>query len=154
MPQLPPSDSETTLSPRRNEYRDDATSTAGSDVTAINNPALQDYERAEELITPPQAPKQVPKSVQRVINSVATWIKGPQPPRPYKIRPFFPAVQNAPVRLLDRYLPKRRQKIWLLVAFYVVWLLSFSLVLRRSAFSTEIAGYGSPVRVSCSSRVW
>ncbi|KAK8239005.1 hypothetical protein HDK77DRAFT_283467 [Phyllosticta capitalensis] len=154
MPQLPPSDSETTLSPRRNEYRDDATSTAGSDVTAINNPDLQDYERAEELITPPQAPKQVPKSVQRVINSVATWIKGPQPPRPYKIRPFFPAVQNAPVRLLDRYLPKRRQKIWLLVAFYVVWLLSFSLVLRRSAFSTEIAGYGSPVRVSCSSRFW
>ncbi|EOD46866.1 LCCL domain-containing protein [Neofusicoccum parvum] len=141
------------------EYRDDATSTVDSDATATNNhtPAAYGYDGSDELdelLAPPDAPKYVPKSLQRVVNSVATWVKGPQPPRPYKITPFFPQIQEAPPRLLDKYLPKRKQKAWLLVAFYALWLLCFSLVLRKSAFSTEIGDYGSPVRLTCLSRFW
>ncbi|EKG18791.1 LCCL domain-containing protein [Macrophomina phaseolina MS6] len=137
------------------EYRDDATSTVDSEATAINNAVPPyDCDDIDELPAPPDAPKYVPKAVQRVVNSVAAWVKGPQPPRPYKITPFFPAIQEAPPRLLNKYLPKRKQKAWLLVAFYALWLLCFSLVLRKSAFSTEIGEYGSPTRLTCLSRFW
>lgn len=138
------------------EYRDDATSTVDSEATATNNNTLPpyDYDDIDELPAPPDAPKYVPRPVQRVVNSIATWVKGPQPPRPYKITPFFPAIQAAPPTLLNQYLPKRKQKAWLLVAFYALWLLCFSLVLRKSAFSTEIGEYGSPTRLTCLSRFW
>ncbi|KAF2140398.1 uncharacterized protein K452DRAFT_230799 [Aplosporella prunicola CBS 121167] len=143
--------------PVHHEYRDDATSTFGSDTTATNNLHLDDfpdYDGVNDLNVPPKAPGYVPKSVQRFVNAAGTWIKGPQPPRPYKITPFFPAIQTAPQRLLDRYAPKRKQKVWLLVGFYVTWFLCFSLVLRKSAFSSEIEGYGSPVRITCTTRFW
>lgn len=135
------------------EYRDDATSTVDSDATATNNHHYS-YDDIDDLPAPPSPPEYVPKPVNRVVNSIATWIKGPQPPRPYKITPFFPAIQTAPPRLLDKYVPKRKHKGWLLVAFYALWLLCFSLVLRKSAFSSDIGDYGSPVRLTCLSRFW
>ncbi|KAF4544139.1 LCCL domain-containing protein [Lasiodiplodia theobromae] len=135
------------------EYRDDATSTVDSDATATNNHHYS-YDDIDDLPAPPSPPEYVPKPVNRVVNSIATWIKGPQPPRPYKITPFFPAIQTAPPRLLDKYVPKRKHKGWLLVAFYALWLLCFSLVLRKSAFSSDIGDYGSPLRLTCLSRFW
>lgn len=85
---------------------------------------------------------------------IARWTKGPNPPRIYKIRPIFPVVQEAPIRLLDRYLPKRRQRLSLLLAFYFIWFLTFSLVLKKSAFSADVPGWGSPVRLGCGSTYW
>ncbi|KAL1619622.1 hypothetical protein SLS54_006559 [Diplodia seriata] len=149
------------MSPPRdqeNEYRDDSTSTAvDSDATATNN--LQhaepySYDDIDDLPAPPSPPSYVPSPLARLVNSVATWVKGPTPPRPYKITPFFPAIQTAPPRLLDTYLPKRKHKAWLLAAFYALWLLSFALVLRRSAFSADIGEYGPPVMLDCTSRLW
>lgn len=138
------------------EYRDDGTSTLDSEATATNNQAAAqyDYDDIDGLPAPPSAPDYVPKPVQRAVNSIATWVKGPQPPRPYSIHPFFPDIQTAPPRLLDKYLPKRKQKAWLLVGYYALWLLCFALVLRKSAFATEVGEYGSPVRITCTSRFW
>ncbi|KAH9875906.1 hypothetical protein IAQ61_003371 [Plenodomus lingam] len=96
----------------------------------------------------------IPPHMQQKWKKVVVWVKGPQPPRPWKIQPFFPNVQEAPVHWLERYFPKRKQKIGLLVFFYFCWLLSFGLVLHRSAFAADIPGHGSPVRVRCTDRFW
>lgn len=98
--------------------------------------------------------KYVPARLRRASRRTAAWVKGPQPPRPWKIRPLFPAVQSAPLRLLERYFPKRKHQIALLVVFYVCWFLSFSLVLHRSAFAADIPGYGAPVRFRCTDQLW
>ncbi|KAI5252217.1 hypothetical protein E4T42_03636 [Aureobasidium subglaciale] len=96
----------------------------------------------------------IPSPVKRVSSTVVTWVKGPQPPRIYKIEPFFPTVQHAPLRLLDRYAPKRMQRFWLLFVFYICWILSFALILHKSSFAADIEGYGSPVRLGCTARYW
>lgn len=82
------------------------------------------------------------------------WVKGPNPPRPYKIEPFFPQIQTAPIRFLDRYFPKRRHRVLLLLVFCFFWLLAFALVLHESAFSSDVPGYGSPTRIGCTARYW
>lgn len=82
------------------------------------------------------------------------WVQGPDPPRIFSITPFFPAIQHAPIALLDRFAPKRVHRFWLLILLYACWLLSFSLVLRASSFSSSIPHHGSPVRLGCTARYW
>lgn len=103
---------------------------------------------------PYYASKYIPPRMQRTWNNICVWVKGPQPPRPWKIRPFFPRIQTAPIQFVNNYFPKRKHKIALLVFFYFCWLLSFGLVLHRSAFAADIPGYGSPVRIRCTDRFW
>ncbi|KAF2220751.1 hypothetical protein BDZ85DRAFT_275755 [Elsinoe ampelina] len=96
----------------------------------------------------------IPPPLLRYWNATVTWVKGPQPPRPFKITPIFPTLQHAPLRLVDRLAPKRAQRAWLLVFFWAAWLLCFSLIQWKSSFASEIAGYGSPARLSCGVRYW
>ncbi|KAL1304224.1 hypothetical protein AAFC00_000644 [Neodothiora populina] len=96
----------------------------------------------------------LPERVKTTSSAIVTWVKGPQPPRIYKIRPIFPAVQHTPIRLLDRYAPKRMQRFWLLIFWYFLWILSFSLMLHRSSFASDVKGYGSPVRLGCTASFW
>ncbi|KAF2646761.1 hypothetical protein P280DRAFT_416312 [Massarina eburnea CBS 473.64] len=98
--------------------------------------------------------KYIPSQARSAWKAAKTWVKGPQPPRPWKIRPLFPAIQLAPLQFLNNYFPKRKHKIALLVFFYFCWFLSFALVLHRSAFAADIPGYGSPVRIRCTDRLW
>lgn len=98
--------------------------------------------------------KWVPLSLRRAARAVATWSKGPDPPQIQKIRPFFPSIQEAPVKLLDRFLPKRRHKAALLVFFYFCWILTFSLVLHHSASAGVIEGYGKPQPIWCGASYW
>ena len=96
----------------------------------------------------------IPEPVRRAGTATIQWTKGPDPPRQWHISPLFPHLQTAPTRLLDHSFPKPKHKACLLVGFYFLWLLIFTLVLNRSAFSSEVAGYGAPIRLSCSSRYW
>ncbi|KAK2766034.1 hypothetical protein FQN54_007549 [Arachnomyces sp. PD_36] len=89
-----------------------------------------------------------------VIAAIARWARGPNPPRPYKIEPYFSRFQTAPIRLLERRLPRRSSKIWSLLLFLWLWVLIFASTLYKSVGSAEIPGYGSPVRLSCVSRLW
>ncbi|PVH95179.1 hypothetical protein DM02DRAFT_601277 [Periconia macrospinosa] len=98
--------------------------------------------------------KYVPARLRRAWRKTVVWVKGPQPPRPWKIRPLFPGIQKAPLRILETWFPKPKHKIALLVVFYFCWILSFSLVLHRSAFTADIPGYGAPVRLRCNDRLW
>ncbi|KAF2851891.1 hypothetical protein T440DRAFT_46570 [Plenodomus tracheiphilus IPT5] len=137
-------------------YRDDDDDNAG--VHSTDSAILVDNSEASgDEAYPPQdsyASKYLPPRMQHRWQKVVTWVKGPQPPRPWKIQPFFPRVQEAPILLLERYFPKRKQKIILLIVFYICWILTFGLVLHRSAFAADIPGHGSPVRIRCTDRFW
>ncbi|KAL1971019.1 hypothetical protein VTN77DRAFT_2853 [Rasamsonia byssochlamydoides] len=88
------------------------------------------------------------------IARLQSWIRGPQSPRKYRIEPFFPRFQTAPIRLVDRFLPTRSSRVWALVAFHALWALIFLTILHRSVTGLDIPGYGKPVRLSCGSRLW
>jgi hypothetical protein len=98
--------------------------------------------------------KWVPLPVRRVGKSLARWAKGPNPPRNHVINPLFPSIQEAPIRLLDNYIPKRRHKIVLLIGYYFLWILTFALVMRQSTFATEIEGWGTPGNIGCGNTYW
>lgn len=90
----------------------------------------------------------------RRLATIASWAKGPDPPRPYKIEALLPAVQNAPLRLFDRVLPQRRHRIWSLLLLLSLWIVSFASILYKSIASTTFPGYGVPVRLACHAQLW
>jgi len=98
--------------------------------------------------------RRVPYSVKRVGIAIVKWSKGPDPPRIWKITPILPKIQTAPIVILDRYLPKQKHRFWLLMACCFCWAVCFVAVLNKSAFTSEIAGYGPPASLSCTARFW
>ena len=96
----------------------------------------------------------VPVKIRTAARAVVTWTQGPVPPQDLKITPFFAKIQQTPTQLLDRFLPKRWHKICLLGFFYLVWFLTWSLMLRSHATSAYIEGYGRPQNLWCSASLW
>ena len=98
--------------------------------------------------------KWVPLRVRKAARATSTWCKGPDPPQMQKITPFFPSIQEAPIRIIDRFLPRTVHKAGLLLFFYFCWLLTFCLVLNHSASAGYIRGYGKPSPVWCGANYW
>lgn len=98
--------------------------------------------------------KWMPYPVRKTIKAVATWAQGPADARPHKITPLFPGVQQAPLRLLDRYIPRRRHRLWLILAYFAVWIVSYALVMRQGLKSTEVEGWGEPAEIGCGNTYW
>jgi len=140
--------------PRQQYYDDDNVSVHSDDADAILIHGSEASDEETFSQEPYHARKYIPTRIQKAWKKTAEWVKGPQPPRQWKIRPFFPRVQTAPIQLLNNYFPKRKHRVALLVFFYFCWFLSFSLVLHRSAFAADIPGHGSPVRIRCTDRLW
>jgi hypothetical protein len=150
------------------QYRDDATSVsddtedlAFADDALINASEASDEEeyfddgnRRRGILKYMYIPNGLQKRALRIYEPVARWIRGPVPPRPWKIKPFFPAVQYFPVEILRRWLPKQRHRFWALMAFYAAWVACFTTVLHKSAFATDVPGWGNPVRIRCEYRFW
>lgn len=98
--------------------------------------------------------KWVPLPLRKAGRATAEWIKGPIPLRELHIRPFFPKIQEAPLRLMDRYLPKKRHRLCLLIALYATWFLAWSLMLKHNSTSGYIEGYGKPTNIWCGQSFW
>lgn len=96
----------------------------------------------------------LPKPIKKAGSAVALWTKGPQPPRELKIDPIFPSVQEAPLKLLDKYVPKQRHRACLLLGLLATWFLVWSLLLKRQAGTGEIIGYGKPNNIWCGATWW
>lgn len=96
----------------------------------------------------------ISQPLKRAGKAVATWVKGPQPPRELRIKPLFPKVQEAPIKLLDRYVPKQKHHACLLVGFFATWFLIWSLMLKHQAGTGEIKGYGKPSNIWCGYMWW
>lgn len=96
----------------------------------------------------------VPLPLRKIGRATAAWIKGPDPPHMLLLKPFFPRLQELPVQYLDRYFPKRRHKISLLMLLYFAWFLPWFLVLLHSRSAGYIQGYGRPQTLSCATNFW
>ena len=143
-------------------YRDESSSDSGSSVSAQSHTqgGSLEYDGTSEG-TPSRRPKwlqgaqhHVPLPVRNGSTWIWEWMKGPDPPRTWKISPILPQVQNLPLALLDHYAPKRKQRILLLAALYFCYLLVFISVLHHSAFSDEVPGYGTPTNIGCTDTFW
>lgn len=98
--------------------------------------------------------KWVPVPIRRVGKAAVIWAKGPDPPYIHTINPLFPSIQEYPIRLLDRFVPKRKHRIFALVAVYSLWILTFALVMRVGTIATEIKGWGVPGSIGCGNTYW
>ncbi|ORY11250.1 hypothetical protein BCR34DRAFT_330436 [Clohesyomyces aquaticus] len=90
--------------------------------------------------------------VAKKLHGVVQWFQGPEPHTTYCIRPIFERVQTVPLRLLHR-LPKAARAGVLLVTFGL-WVALFVVVISRFSLPKDIAGFGAPVRLACTARLW
>lgn len=96
----------------------------------------------------------VPVSVRKAARAVATWVKGPKSPRELKVIPYFPKIQQAPIQLLDRYVPSWKARTALLICLLSAWFLTWSLMLKHHATTGHIKGYGKPQNIWCGASFW
>lgn len=117
-----------------------------NEATATSRPT--DYLLLEKL------KGRIPSTVQKPSRKVGSYLKGPEPPRIWKIRPILPRVQQLPLRLVNKLCPRQWQRIVALFLFYVCWIATFGAVLHKSSVADDVNGYGQPIRVSCGGVFW
>ncbi|KAL2809589.1 hypothetical protein BJX63DRAFT_352149 [Aspergillus granulosus] len=118
-------------------------------------PAHHEQDTSEPLLpTSSYRPVQEPKRFTCTAAGIRDWICGPSPPHIYRINPWFARWQTAPGRLIERYFPSRKARVGLLLAALLVWGVVFISVLHASIIGQEIPGHGTPVKLSCWSRLW
>ena len=85
-------------------------------------------------------------------------IRRPRSTRPlfgcYRIKPFFSIVQEYPLFLIERFLPKRKHRLWLVFFYLSIWVVTFALVKRRDSVASEIEGWGMPQTIGCGVTYW
>lgn len=94
-------------------------------------------------------PKWVPYPVERTSMAVVRWTRGPPNAQPYRIKPFFAAIQEFPLRIVDKLLPGRRRRMWLLFFYIAIWVVAFALIKRQESVSADIEGWGKPTSIGC-----
>lgn len=127
---------------------------------------LRDNHDFEDVDTTPSTPRflqdegswkgwtWVPTPCRRIGGRIVKWAKGPDPPQIQRIQPILPTIQELPMRLLDKFVPKTKDRIILLLVFYMSWITTFGLVLRQSTFASQVADYGVPVNLGCGNTFW
>ncbi|KAL4925147.1 LCCL domain-containing protein [Aspergillus undulatus] len=118
-------------------------------------PADREHESNEPLLpTSNYHPAQGKKKFSCTVPGILGWMRGPSPPRKYRINPWLAKWQNAPGRLVDRYFLSTKAKSCLLLASLLLWGVVFISILHASVTGQEIPGHGAPAKLSCSSRLW
>lgn len=119
-----------------------------------------DYDESDNLlpteetsprVTIPETPADL---IPLALDAIAKWAKGPQPPRPYKIVPYFPRIQTSPIRFLEKRLSTRSSKFWTFLIFVSFWIIVFASILYISVVSADIPGHGPPITLSCVTKLW
>lgn len=90
----------------------------------------------------------------RFFRHLKKYSKGPREVQIQKIKPFFPAAQTLPLRLVERYLVRRSYKVLAVVLYWLSYAAIFAVLLSWSAGSGHVEGYGLATPVSCSDSLW
>ncbi|KAL4952808.1 LCCL domain-containing protein [Aspergillus filifer] len=96
----------------------------------------------------------VPLPIRKAARATAEFVKGPEPPYPLLLNPLIPQIQELPRRYLDKFFPKRKHKVSLLLLLYLVWFVPWTVLFLHSRSAGYIEGYGRPVTLSCSTTFW
>ncbi|KAI1772984.1 hypothetical protein F4818DRAFT_130118 [Hypoxylon cercidicola] len=127
----------------------------------LSGPAHLDFNEDDDSPTPrfmeEQGPwkhwRWVPYPVRKYVKVGIKWVKGPQNPKTWKLQTYFPVVQEAPLRLLDKYLPNKTHQIMLYMVYVAIWIITFSIVMWRGQAASEVESpfNGSSFAFRCSS---
>ena len=98
--------------------------------------------------------KWVPYSVRRRVRSFVNWSRGPQPPRIWTIDPVLPAVQHAPLWLMDRFLPRKKQRVAVYMGYVSLWVVIFAIVMWRGQTASDLDVWGTPAPITCNTVYW
>ncbi|KAL4808711.1 LCCL domain-containing protein [Aspergillus unguis] len=138
----------------RDDSEDDQSLENGRDSLDAG-PADQEHGTSEPLLpTSNYHPIQEKKRFSCTVAGIKDWMRGPLPPRKYRISPLLARWQTAPGRLVERYFRSTKARFCLLLACLLLWGVIFISILHASITGQEIPGHGSPVKLSCSSRLW
>ncbi|KAH6611055.1 lccl domain containing [Trichoderma cornu-damae] len=97
--------------------------------------------------------KKIPYPVRRVLLAIAKWSRGPANAQPFRIKPLFPVVQEYPLYLVERFLPKA-YRVWVLFLYFSIWLITFVLVKRQETVASTVEGWGQSQPISCGDTYW
>lgn len=97
--------------------------------------------------------KKIPYPVRRVLAAFGKWAHGPPNPQPYRIKPLFPAVQEYPLYLVERFLPKA-YRLWAIFLYFSIWVITFVLVKRQETIASTVEGWGQSQPISCGDTYW
>jgi hypothetical protein len=96
--------------------------------------------------------KKIPTHISRCARKVGRWLRGPQPAKKNQIKPLFEPVQTFHIRLFAR-LPKF-VRLLLFVGAFVLWIVVFGEILSNHGLPHDIGGFGAPVKLSCTNKLW
>lgn len=127
------------------------TSSRGSDDTDIDLEEAQlllreefDFEESEYATQPSRGRP----------TSYSGFFSRPQPPRPQKIQPFFPSIQKAPAKLLNRILPRLEHQSVALNIVLIVWFLAFVISLLATELPSVDQTGNYVVNLDCTDSLW
>jgi len=91
--------------------------------------------------------------LRRYADAVVSWFRGPDPPVDVAFRPLFPRIQTWPTRAFQCHLKRRRAQLAALVAFLLLWLVLFIVVVHYSRFADLVEGV-VPMHLGCGASLW
>lgn len=94
----------------------------------------------------------MPAPLTRCSRVAWNWLKGPKPPRPNSIKPLLEPIQTFHTRLLAR-LP-RFIRFCIFICAFLIWIVSFGVVLKNRSLPNNIAGFGAPIKLTCTNKLW
>ncbi|KAK7184805.1 hypothetical protein DPSP01_002225 [Paraphaeosphaeria sporulosa] len=94
----------------------------------------------------------VPAPVAARTRKVSQWFRGPESAKPNRITPLFEPIQIFHIRLFSRLPTFARGCIF--VCAFMLWLVIFGVILSKDSLPSDIGGFGPPVRLSCTARLW
>ncbi|KAF2278718.1 uncharacterized protein EI97DRAFT_499302 [Westerdykella ornata] len=111
------------------------------------------YDDEEARLLPTEELEFEDVAISKNRNRFCTMLNGPRLPRRHVISPLLPRIQNAPVRFLSRFLPKKSHKAILLAAGLLAWTFLFIFFLSSELPTADGAGQ-SVVNLDCVDAVW
>ncbi|KAK4131460.1 hypothetical protein BT67DRAFT_388160 [Trichocladium antarcticum] len=121
--------------------------------------AGEDYEQfelddASRPVPTPQQHNPPERARRRPGRRWLAFLYGPDPPKVYTISPFFPSVQELPVKWLRKMLPRQWQRRVLLALFLLAWAASLAVPLVLSKGTATDASGAVLAHVDCVDTLW
>ena len=94
----------------------------------------------------------IPAPIAHRAARVGSWLNGDGQSKPNSIVPLFAPVQTFHVRKFAQ-LPKLA-RAGILICVFMLWLVVFGVLLSKDSLPSDIGGFGTPIRLSCTARLW
>ena len=95
----------------------------------------------------------IPKPIARPASKVISWLKAENgSKKASQIEPLYPRIQTYHTRQFARF-PKFARACIFICAF-MLWLVIFGVILSGGSLPRDIGGFGAPVRLACTAKLW